>query len=667
MKNAQDFKKTDETKSIRMKNYLLILFLLIAGSVTAQNKTFKTRAEKAFAEKDYATAAYYFDKALHNGTLTKQGKVPYFSKKQRFSTAQLAEVSYQLAESYRLSNNYTLAEELYKDVIEGDESSYPMARLWYGVCLRSNNKIDEAEGQLTLFINSNKDNKQYTVLGNNELKDCLFARQQIKLPLTASIMKLESSFSTDENDFAVSISNNKYWFTGTSALIKNKNLNHIFVAEGDSLSKKDNLYFPADGKSLMHSGTPSLDSSGKKMYLTKWYKEGDKLITSIYLSRYNGVNWSNPQKLNNFVNAGGSNAMQPFVTPDGKYLYFISNRMGGIGGNDIWMSDLDNNGMPLNAVNLGKGINTASDENSPYYHQLTKRLIFSSKGYVGMGNFDLYESTAKDNNTWTTPRNMGAPYNSTKDDLYYYIDDSKPGTAYLSSDRESDCCLNLFKVTFAKPERLFALFTGRVTDCETNKALPGARVELIDSLTKKSQFCTTNETGEYEFKISLKKSYSLRLEKEGYFSKVVVIPPFRSFKKDTLRNTDICLQRFIVDKPIVIENVLYDFNKAILKPESLIVLDGLVSILTDNPKINIELSAHTDSIGPDWYNNRLSQQRAQSCVDYIISMGISTYRISAKGYGETRPVQPNSLPNGKDNREGRRLNRRTEFKVVSIN
>ncbi|TCD00423.1 OmpA family protein [Pedobacter psychroterrae] len=650
-----------------MKNYLLMLCLLIAGTVTAQNKAFKTRADKAFAEKDYATAAFYYDKAQNGETITKQGKVPYFSKKQRFALSEIAEVNYQLAESYRLSNNYAQAEELYKEVIEGFEASYPMARLWYGVCLRSNNKLDQAEGQLNLFIGASKDNKQYTTMGNNELKDCLFAKQQSKLKATASIVKLESSFSTDENDFAVSISDNKYWFTGTSALVKNKNLNHIFVTERDSLSKKTNLSFPDDAKLPVHSGTPSLDSSGKKMYLTKWYKEGDKVITGIYLSKYSGQNWSNPYKLNNFVNAGGANAMQPFVTPDGKYLYFISNRMGGIGGNDIWMSELDANGMPLNAVNMGNKINTGADENTPYYHQPTKRLIFSSKGYVGMGNFDLYESTAKGDSSWTVPRNMGAPYNSTKDDLYYYIDDTKEGTAYLSSDRESDCCLNLFKVTFAKPERQSAIFAGRVTDCETNVALSDVRVELIDSLTKKIQICTTNTTGEYQFKIGLKKNYLLRLEKEGYFSKVVLIPPFQSLKKDTLRNADICLQKFIVDKPIVIENVLYDFNKAILKPESLVVLDGLVSILTDNPKIRIELSAHTDSIGPDLYNNKLSQQRAQSCVDYIISMGISTYRIAAKGYGETRPVQPNSLPNGKDNREGRRLNRRTEFKVLSIN
>jgi len=358
--------------------------------------------------------------------------------------------------------------------------------------------------------------------------------------------------------------------------------------------------------------------------------------------------------------------MQPFVTPNGKQLYFVSNRTGGMGGDDIWLSELDTLGLALNAVNLGKGINTAADEQSPYYQQRTKKLVFGSKGYIGMGNFDLYESTHTVDSKWTTPRNLGQPYNSTKDDLYYFQDDSEEGVAYLSSDRASDCCLNLFKVHFVKPPLQSTLFVGRVTDCATSNALSGVSVDLIDSFSGKVLNAITGDDGRYQFKIELKRTYQIRLEKEGYFSKVVNLAPFTAFQKDTLNYADICLQMFVIDKPIVIENVLYDFNKAVLKPESLIVLDELVTILHDNPKIKIELSAHTDSIGPAQYNHKLSQQRAQSCVDYIIYSGISGSRIFARGYGETMPVQPNSLPNGKDNRDGRRLNRRTEFKVLKV-
>ena len=649
------------------KTYLIILLLCLAQIATAQNKIFKLRADKAFFEKDYVTAAYYYDQALNNGASTGEGKVPYFSVKHRSDSAALIQVRYQLAESYRLYQNYTLAEGQYKKVIEERESIYPLARLWYGICLRCNNQLVEAANQLQLFISSNQDkneNKRYATIANNELKDCLFAIKQSTLSSTATIEKLDDTFSADENDFALSSIGGKYWFTGTSSAAQKKYLNQIFVSDKDSLSKNTNIDFGSDDK--VHYGTPSLDSSGAKMYLSSWHKEGDRLVSGIYLSKFADGRWGALLKLNNYVNAGGFNSMQPFVTPDGKQLYFVSNRTGGIGGNDIWVSDLDPLGLPLNAVNLGKGINTAADEQSPYYQQRTKKLVFGSKGYIGMGNFDLYESTHRADSTWTSPRNLGQPYNSTKDDLYYFEDDKEEGVAYLSSDRASECCLNLYKVRFAKPPRQSAFFVGKVNDCATNDALSGVSVTLIDPSSGKSFVYTTTDDGRYQFKISLKRNYQLKLDKKGYFSKVVSIPPFTAFQKDTLNNADICLQMFVIDKPIVIENVLYDFNKAILKPESLIVLDELVTILNDNPKIKIELSAHTDSIGSTQYNHKLSQQRAQSCVDYIIYSGISGSRISARGYGETRPVQPNSLPNGKDNREGRRLNRRTEFKVLKV-
>ncbi len=653
-----------------MKTYILILFICLVQLATAQNQTFKARAQKAFEENDYVTAAYYYSKSLENGAATLQGKVPYFSGKQGTDSATVSEVRYQLAKSYRLYQNYTLAEGLYKQVIEKYESSFPLSRLWYGICLRSNNRLNEAASQLQLFINSNTDNKeykQYMTIASNELKDCLFAIAQSKIGTAATIVKLENTFSTEENDFSVSINGGKYWFAGTLSVAKSKSFNQIFVSHIDSLSKKINLGFASDDKFKTQFGTPTLDSTGKKMYLTSWRKEGGKLISGIYLSRYVDEKWTAPERLNNYVNAGGFNAMQPFITPDGKQLYFVSNRVGGQGGYDIWLSDVDDKGLPINAVNMGKGINTAADENTPYYHQRKKRLVFSSKGYIGMGNFDLYESIKKPDSSWTLPRNLGEPYNSTKDDLHYFQDEKEEGMAYISSDRESDCCLNLFRIHFVKPPAQSALLVGTVIDCATQQAMQGVKVELIDALSRQSRTYTTTELGRYEFKIAVKHAYQLRLEKQGYFTKVITIPAFREFKKDTLHNADICLQMFVLDKPIVIENVLYDFNKAILKPESLVVLDDLVAVLIDNPKIKIELSAHTDSIGPGAYNNKLSQQRAQSCVDYIISKGISGFRISARGYGETRPIQANSLPNGKDNREGRRLNRRTEFKVISTN
>ncbi|RYD91947.1 MAG: hypothetical protein EOP54_21605, partial [Sphingobacteriales bacterium] len=498
------------------------------------------------------------------------------------------------------------------------------------------------------------------------LKNCLYAKAQLAKATTTTVVKLQDTFSPEENDFAMGKLGEQTYFTGTLAAGPRKNINQLFLSNGDSLTKDSVINLLSDTKDALHTGSQTMDAAGRTMYFTGWSRKDGQLVADIYMLRFNEGQWTGLQKLNSFVNMDGFYAMQPFVTPDGKQLYFVSNRPNGFGGDDIWKCDLDQEGLPASVVNLGKAINSAADEASPFYQLDSKKLVFSSKGYVGMGNFDLYESTGGTESGWTAPRNLGFPYNSTKDDLYYYTDDKTEETAYLSSDRESACCLNLFKVQKVKAKPLTLVFTGKVVDCDTGLGLANVAVELLDEQLESRQRALTDEAGKYHFTIGVKRKYELKFEKDGYFSKVVKGPMVDSVVSDTLAGATVCLKMFEVDKPIVIENVLYDFNKAVLKPESLIVLDDLVSLMNDNPKIKFELSSHTDSIGPDWYNNRLSQQRAQACVDYIVSRGVFASRISAKGYGESRPIQPNSLPNGKDNKDGRRLNRRTEFKVLSI-
>lgn len=635
-------------------------------SAAAQNKLFVQRADQAFAQKDYVSAAYYYDKALGDETATPVGKVPFFSAKKRKTKDGVADVMYRMAESYRLEQNYVFAAKWYGQVVEQHEAAYPLARLWYGVCLRANNELTTAMNQLQLFVNTNKGKGESVRLGGAELETTRFAQAQIAQKQPVSVLRMPGSLKKEENDFALSRIQGKYWFTATSSAANNGHLNQIYVAGADTLSKRTALPFKVESKQHLNFGAASLDATGTRMYLTCWYRSAGKLHAGIYLSRYVNERWQELQRLNSYVNADGFAAMQPFVTPDGKYLYFVSDRQGGFGGTDVWKAELNSEGLPYSAVNLGATVNTTADEQAPFYDQKEQRLVYSSKGFIGMGNFDLYESFCIGGDHWSVPQNLGYPYNSTKDDLHYYPDPEEEGTAYVSSDRESDCCLNLFKMHYTKPERVIAsaLLTGIVTDCDTRALLEGVTVELKDVSASKSSSMLSSDLGTYQFKILLNHVYQLRLEKPGYFAKVMSLPALTVFKTDTLRNPEICLQMFVVDKPVVIDNVLYDFNKAILKPESFAVLDELVAVLVNNPEIRIELSAHTDAMGPDWYNMKLSQQRAQSCVDYILARGIDSGRITAKGYGETRPIQPNTLADGKDNREGRRLNRRTEFKVL---
>lgn len=651
-------------KKIFVTLFLLTLFITVKAQYKANPRGF---GDKAFNNKDYYEAAFYYRKAAEGLSLLKQQAIPYHSSgkdDKKGSGDDRAYICYQLADSYRLYENYLEAEGWYYNVInENYESKYPLARLWYGVCLRANQRFDEAITQLTQFNQAFTGEQKYKDIADKEIKNCLFAKDQYKYPQLVEVTKMKDAYASDGSDYALIQRNGNSYFT-SSRFVKNdkKHLNRVYAVSKDKANDLAVINFKNDeSKNELEYGTPAFSADGQKMYITRWYKDGSKILHGIYYSQFSNGEWGTPKKLNSNINADGFNAIQPFVTADGKRLYFVSNKPGGQGGDDIWMSDLDDNGDALNSSNLGSTINTAQDEQAPYYDIAGKRLVYSSKGFTGLGGFDFFESW-DDNGKWSEPKNMGYPMNSAKDDLYFFPDKSDTKKSYISSDRESDCCLGLFSVM----NKQYTL-SGIVIDCDTHKPLPGVTVSFIDSVSKQTiKQIVTDNTARYAFTITDKRPHSLLLEKKGYFNKKLPAPASGQMSGDTLNSPEICLQAFEVEKPIVIKNVLYDFNKATLRPESKTVLNELVTILKDNPKIKVELSAHTDSIGSDKYNLKLSQARAQACVDYIIASGIEESRIYAKGYGKRNPIAPNSLPNGKDNPEGRQLNRRTEFKVTKV-
>jgi len=653
---------------MRKRISTIVLLLLIVSVVNAQYKDDpRVFGDKAFNNKDYYEAAFYYKKAAEGLSLITKQAIPYHSsgkKVRKGKPEDVAYVSYQLADSYRLYENYVEAQPWYFKVLnDNHEAQYPLSRLWYGVCLRATQNFDEAIKQLQQFKAGYKGDAQYITIAEKEILNCRFAKEQYQYSMLIDVAKMKDAWFSDGSDYSLVKRDSNYFFT-SSRFVKNDkiHLNRIYTRSGNNSAGPEVLKFKSDANDKeVEYGTPSFSPNGQRIYFTRWFKVGSKTTHAIYTSDKENDGWSAPQKLNSNVNTEGFNTMQPSVTADGKRLYFVSNKPGGQGGTDIWVSDLDGNGSPVNTVNLGSVINTPMDEQAPYYDIPNKRLVYSSKGFIGLGGFDFFESIF-DGAKWSKPVNMGYPVNSAKDDLYYMPDAANPNKFYISSDRESDCCLNLFEAF----DRRYVL-SGIVVDCDTRKALPGVKVSFVDSLNKQTiKQMVVGKTARYSFDVKTRRPYNLVLEKDGYFTKVIPVPSAGKMSKDTLFNPEICLQAFKVDKPIVIKNVLYDFNKATLRPESKLVLNEVVTILKDNPKIKIELSAHTDSVGSNRYNNKLSLARAQACVNYIVASGINETRVYAKGYGESKPIAPNSLPNGKDNPMGRQLNRRTEFTVLKL-
>ncbi|MBE7176631.1 MAG: OmpA family protein [Mucilaginibacter polytrichastri] len=656
-----------------MKAFFTPLFLLLALPYCASAQyldDYKRLGDKAFSNREYYGAAFYYKKAADGASLSSTVDNPYQQKKNvKVKDTDKALLVYQLGESYRGYENYLEAEPWYYRLLndyQPELNKYPLAQLWYGVCLRANQRFDESIKQLEQFTSTYKGDKKYLEIANKEIANCRFAIGQYARPLNVDLQKKTGVWNSDGSNYAVvELKGQGFWFTSSRTDEKEKRrLNKLyFVPEGQKTMQQLPIVLKEDAKQTdVEYGTPSLDASGRLLYFTRWNKVGAKSVRVLYFARRNGSGWSQPEVLNNNVNLDGYNAIQPHVTADAKYLFFASDKPGGRGGYDLWVSEL-RDGQPISSMNLGETVNTDMDEQAPYYDESRKKLIFSSKGFTGMGGFDLMESDGAFL-TWAQPRNLGYPINSAKDDLYYSPDPDDPMHVIISSDRESDCCLEVFDLHYKKELPKQYKLDGIVLDCKSQKPLAGAKISVLDSAGKKEEELITDQNGHFEHAYAGVQSHTLLGEKSSYFSKSLAVSGGND-PSNLIVSAQICMEPFVTGKPIVLKDIQYDFNKSTLRDQSKHVLDTLISIMKENPTIHIELASHTDAVGKTTYNQWLSQQRAQACVDYLIEKGIDKERLTAKGYGKERPIAPNRLKNGKDNPAGRQLNRRTEFTVQS--
>jgi len=667
-----------EVNNVQMRRIVQCLIMLLLSASAAYSQyvyDYRRTADIYYNAKDYYSAAQYYSKALGTFRIKPSEVLPYAvaaaGKEKSSKIKDYETVVYRLAESYRQYNDFGNAETYYGQAATFNNPAFPLARFWYGVSLRANGKYQEALDQLKQFRNDYTNADEYAARAALEIASCELALSEAKNVPRYSIRKLGGNVNGGGANYAPLLLNSSTLvFTSSrpdtlnagKEKKENPYVNNLYIAQGQGYSFENSQKLDIPALKGMEQGTSALSPDGNTMYLTRWTVKGGQKQAAIYTSARQGDKWSEPVALGPNVNASGFSAMQPFVTADNKYLFFVSNRPGGMGKNDIWYSQLQN-GTPGAPRNMGTGINSRDEEQAPYYDVQNGVFIFSSDGRVGLGGLDFFVC---DGNltSWSSPRNLGAPVNSAKDDIYYNpVDKAKPlNGAFISSDRQSVCCLELFYV-----KRNAKLAGGQILDCDGDLPLTGATVTLLDTVQQKVlQQVTVDETGHYNFEVDMEKNYKIMAEKENYFSKAIYFNTDELVRVDSLMNPSICLKRYEIGKPIILKDIYYDYAKATLRPQSLIVLDTVVAIMADNPNIIIEMGSHTDSKGTDAYNIKLSQARAQSCVDYLASRGVPTSRMVAKGYGEARPIAPNTLPNGKDNPDGRQLNRRTEFKVLRV-
>ncbi len=408
-----------------------------------------------------------------------------------------------------------------------------------------------------------------------------------------------------------------------------------------------------------NKGSETISQDGKWFLFTICDREDGLGSCDIYFSHKTDGGWSTPKNIGSAINSPYWDT-QPSLSPDGKDLYFVSNRPGGYGGSDIYVSHLQSDGHWGEAVNLGGVVNTAGDESSPFIHADNRTLYFASDGHAGIGGVDLFYVRKKIDHSWGKVHNLGYPINTIDHDGSIFVKaDGK--TAFYASDRkDSRGLLDIYKFQLypdARPVKTLYV-QGRVFDKKTGKNI-AADIVLTDLQSGKELTTINSQSdGHYLITLPVGKAYAFNVKKKGYLFYSAHFALQDSVKWRPFRR-DIPLQPIEKEAHIFLENVFFDFDKYHLRQTSFAELDEVVDLLKKNPKLYIQINGYTDSIGTKSHNLELSQNRAQAVVDYLVSKGIDKKRLAAKGFGAQNPVASNETD------KGRAENRRTELEITA--
>jgi len=415
---------------------------------------------------------------------------------------------------------------------------------------------------------------------------------------------------------------------------------------------------PSDSRG--DAGAMSVSPDGSTMYFTSCFRTDSRGSCDLYYSKLTSKGWSVPVNLGSRVNSGKWDS-QPALSPDGRTIFFTSNRDGGYGQSDIWKTELQENGFWGQPVNLGPSINTAGKEMAPFFHFDNRTLYFASDGHPGMGSLDLFKSSRLDDELWETPENLGYPINTEGDDIAVIVN-SRGNRGYLSAQREEGMG-NYDIYGFELPTKIspepVSYMQGTISDALTDARL-GASFELIDLADGKLVMASYSDLydGSYLVCIPMGRNYALNVSKDGYlfYSEHFALEEF-SGAMEPFRK-DVFLQPIREGSISILKNIFFEFDKYNLLETSFIELNKLAGFMKENPDVKIEVGGHTDNQGSDAYNLELSGKRAGAVVGYLVATGVDEGRISSKGYGSANPIRSN------DTEEGRSMNRRTEIKIL---
>jgi len=434
-----------------------------------------------------------------------------------------------------------------------------------------------------------------------------------------------------------------------------------------TLAKNMGPEFNNEGPNFVNAVATTPDGNSVLILGNKYMPNG-KMLAGVSMSTNINGNWTKPMAMNIENDYNFNEKANYFLANTKKTLIMSIEREDSKGGRDLYVSFQKKDSVWSEPINLGAIINTANEESAPFLASDDKTLYFSSNGFSGFGGADVYVSKRLDDTwtNWSEPQNMGPDINSKLDDLFFNIPSTSDFAYYSRGITEDNTDIYRIKLPVYKNPDPVVIVKGKLIDAKTGKPV-GAKIiyERLPDGKEVGVVYSNPETGEYEIHLPAGQKYGVRAEADGHISESQNLDLTNVTKDGTVQTQDFRLAPIGVtpiasDAMIALNNIFFDFNKAVLKSESFPELNRIVTLMKEKNTMTVEISGHTDATGPEGYNLLLSEQRAKSVSKYLSDKGIDSGRISTTFFGETKPVETN------DTKEGRKKNRRVEFKIIKL-
>lgn len=638
-----------------MTRILAVLFLLVVFHAGAQ-PVLSTKSKKAielYTEADNFRVRGQFSQAI---SLLLQA----IDKDKNFY-----EAYYRLGIVYMSLKDFKQANKYLEKGLSLTQDPKKQKVFWYdlGESYFTIGDYNTAEKFITSYLNVETTNRQKIDRANLLLRNINFAKQNQE---SASAYK-QRKLSDTVNNFVL-----QYFPVLTAdqqSLIFTRRLGggpnddeDLVISRKNSKGRWDTPQSISDNiNTRLNEGTCTISADGRKLIFTSCVGREGYGSCDLFESRKIGEQWTQPKNLGINVNSSEWES-QPSLSADGRTLYFVSDRRGGLGRRDIWISTLNEKGLWTRAKNAGKPINTVYDEISPFIHVNNRILYFASNGLTGFGGYDIF-FTERDTSTWNDPVNIGVPINNHEDQFSLFITaDGKKGYYSHEEARPAGYSVSyIYEVVIPEEHQIkfkSNYVKGVVRDKITRQPLL-ARIELINLEKNEVESLVESDSisGQYLIVLTQGAEYALYVNKKSYLFQSL------NFNYSEVKNFEpiilnIDLEKATAGTIAILENIFFDVDKFDLKEKSVTELQKIIRFLSENPHIKVEISGHTDNSGTPAYNKQLSEKRAGAVYSYLINNGISANQLTQKGYGSEQPIADNN------SETGRQKNRRIEFKIV---